>query len=623
MTDDSFEFKNPFLRALFVNPQWLIFWIAAALILFVNLGIGSVHGSEGRWLTISAEMLRNKDFLHPSINGQLYFDKPLLSYWFIVIVAFFNGGVVNEFVARVPGALSALLGLWSVVLLGRKLWNDKVALSSGWILLTIYSFAYYGRMAEADTENMVFTFLAVVWYLFHRDKKSIFAYAVFWIICAVGANLKGLGALVIPPLVVAVDVAVQRCWFKHFNWRFFLGLIIGLAVYAIPLFLTSLADSSASGSGLYLVFRENIQRFFDPFDHKDDPFWIYFVFLPQLFAPWSPILILALISAAIGFKKASNDERWLILSIALIFLIFSLSGSRRIYYIMPILPFCALLCGVYLNTKPAQKWLELITRWLIIIYARVLCIAPYLLFLIPVIFFFIPDGELKNNITASRFIIGAVYVLAPLFGIIGVSFQLYDGWRKKKGRNFILTENYPQFLRSAKMLWLTLFIAFCVMLPYVSSDPAFRTRRTFAEDMHKELFVRYGFVPEQIRYYKGRMIDFNYYLNSGGVIPYIGVYGESEDEAMSRLTAFITALPEHGGAIIMEREDFDGLPEILRAVLESGERFSEPLNVFDDDVFKKDETLLSEKNLKSLKKKQYKIIKKKYTVFAFSIGKTQ
>ena len=61
---------------------WLPLWLCAAFLLFGNLGVQAVNGSESRWLVIAREMFFTGDFLHPTINFEPYFDKPLLTYFF-------------------------------------------------------------------------------------------------------------------------------------------------------------------------------------------------------------------------------------------------------------------------------------------------------------------------------------------------------------------------------------------------------------------------------------------------------------------------------------------------------------------------------------------------------------
>ena len=61
----------------------ILFWVLAVLLLFLNLGIGGLRGSEGRWADVVRLMILNGDYLHPMINFEAYFDKPLVSYWII------------------------------------------------------------------------------------------------------------------------------------------------------------------------------------------------------------------------------------------------------------------------------------------------------------------------------------------------------------------------------------------------------------------------------------------------------------------------------------------------------------------------------------------------------------
>ncbi len=92
-----------------------------------------------------------------------------------------------------------------------------------------------------------------------------------------------------------------------------------------------------------MAFKENIIRYFRPFDHKE-PFYVYFGYVPELVFPWTPLFVAALwtrdhVHSGSAIGRASGWR----LSILLIFLFFTLSGSRRSYYILPILPFCAIL----------------------------------------------------------------------------------------------------------------------------------------------------------------------------------------------------------------------------------------------------------------------------------------
>src|SRR5207244_1964525 len=55
------------------------------------------------------------------------------------------------------------------------------------------------------------------------------------------------------------------------------------------------------------------------------------------------------------FRAVDYPTRWLLEAFVLVFLFFTASGSRRGYYIIPLLPFCALLCARFLLSPGVEK----------------------------------------------------------------------------------------------------------------------------------------------------------------------------------------------------------------------------------------------------------------------------
>ena len=333
----------------------VLFWMAAAVVLFWGLGARGLWTAEGRWAEIAREMLINKDLFHPNINGEPYFDKPLLSYWLIVMTAPLTG--MNEWALRIPSAICGVLGLWATRVVCRTLWTVSVARLAGWMLLTCYGFLFWGRTGEADMANLAFIMLAVAWYWVRRERPNFVTYVVFYVLLFAGAQMKGLTALIIPALVVFPDLLVEKRWKYLFSWAHVGALLIGLLVYFVPFFFSAMTRGDYESSGLSLVFRENVQRFFDPFDHVE-PFYAYFEHVPVLFLPWSPVLLVGLLSLLFSVRRKAYSWRtyWLGLACLLIFLFFSASGSRRSYYILPILPFCAMFTALFLLSPNRYRW---------------------------------------------------------------------------------------------------------------------------------------------------------------------------------------------------------------------------------------------------------------------------
>ena len=51
-----------------------------------------------------------------------------------------------------------------------------------------------------------------------------------------------------------------------------------------------------------------------------------------------------------------------------IFLFFTISGSKRHYYILPLIPYCAIFCAIFLNRESTVRWIEKIKQILLKLY---------------------------------------------------------------------------------------------------------------------------------------------------------------------------------------------------------------------------------------------------------------
>ncbi|MEE8114109.1 MAG: hypothetical protein V3T23_07110, partial [Nitrososphaerales archaeon] len=78
-----------------MRPIPLLLWAAGVLMIFSLLGNRELWTLEGRWAAICMEMLLRSDYLHPYLLGKPYYDKPLLSYWMILLFSHATGGL-NE-----------------------------------------------------------------------------------------------------------------------------------------------------------------------------------------------------------------------------------------------------------------------------------------------------------------------------------------------------------------------------------------------------------------------------------------------------------------------------------------------------------------------------------------------
>ncbi|MFH2044235.1 MAG: glycosyltransferase family 39 protein [Pseudomonadota bacterium] len=322
--------------------HFFIIFIIAAIVLFWNLGMIPILGSEGRWALICRYMYRYSDIFHPFIGNSLYWDKPLLSYWLVLPFVHINGGV-TEAMIRIPSLICALLLLYFTFDLARTWFGNRTALLSAAVLMTSYGFIFWARNAQVEMLNAFFILFAIRYFLKHKSDINHSWVYIFGIIMAIGANMKGLPAYGVPTFSIIILLIVKKEWPPAFTLRCCIAAaILSLAVYlAFPL---AASYFTKSWDPLQLVWHENVVRFFKPFDHKG-PAWTYFVRIFDLAAPWSLLLPIALIRLIPKFKEQNSSVKEMIALFCGIFIFFTLSGSRRSYYLLPIIPFASIMAA--------------------------------------------------------------------------------------------------------------------------------------------------------------------------------------------------------------------------------------------------------------------------------------
>ncbi len=573
------------------NAKWITFWVFAWFVLFTCLDSQSAIHSEARWFEVVREMLMTGDWLHPRINGQAYFDKPLVSYWFAAVVSKLGGGRVTEFSVRMPSVLFALAGLACIVSVARKFYSDRTAYLAGWILLSTYSFISWGRLAEADMEQTVFIVMAVTVYLHHRETPSFWAYFAFWGCCAVGAQTKGLPAFVIPPALAVIDCVVRKSFRVHLNWKFFLALFLGgLCLYAVPFVLEALTSEQYGASGIVLVFRENLMRVFNPWDHKDDPFYVYFLYVPRLMIPWTPFFVFALIDyirELVRRKQGSKDTLWLFISIVFIFVLFSASRSRRSYYILPIVPWCTLFTAAWFS-EPQEGWsfLRKITdKFAKLVDVLIPYAAGLLIFMTASLMAYAAIspagiGRLFRPLLLWSDLKYVMFFLLPFGFIAGIaSLVIWRRSRKKllhEGGEGAFAPSADPLNRAVPFVAFVMFTVFSVVIPTFGDtdsfdpdrmfyrmtrfdlkrltklDPGFLKRTAYFGSVGNAELTYYLRLPEPIRSFSlEKLDDTNRTFTSDTV----------EIEGPDEFRVFLADVLEHGGMVITRGDWLDRLEE--------------------------------------------------------------
>ena len=385
-SDDNLQFR---IRAAFVL-------VLAAILFFARLGARALWSSEFRWAEIAREMIVTHNYFWPTINGHVYYDKPLGSYWLVVFSTPFTGGI-NEAATRLPCAIAGVLAVAILMILVRRLYDARTAILAGVILATSFSFVFFSRHASADVETLTGELAALLLFNHNEERGGGIWVIGLWLIMAATSLTKGLLGFVLPLLVIGVYSCLREGvsqffqeiyrgpladrirrliernrWF--FNWYTIPGIALAGLVYYLPFEIS--ARMMGSQKGLAMVYRENVVRFFNPFDHRG-PIYLYVYVIFGLMAPWSALLPAALVethSARRAALEPARADRFALVYFWATFVFFTLSGSRRSYYILPILPAAAILVARTL-AYPGELRSLIARRLLLAGYAVVALVA--------------------------------------------------------------------------------------------------------------------------------------------------------------------------------------------------------------------------------------------------------
>lgn len=337
----------------------------AALLFFARLGARVLWRSEFLWAEIAREMQLTHRYFWPAIVGRVYYDKPLGTYWPILAAAWVTGRL-DEAACRIPSALAGLIAVGLLILLARRLYDWSTAALSGFILATSFSFVLWSRTASADVETVAGELGALLLFIRYHERQDGWWVVGLWLIMAATSLTKGLLGFVLTIMIIGLFCTLADGWRPLgkrllqgsvgglirwmiarnrwlFNWKSLLAIPIGLALYIWPFLMSR--DQTGSNLGIYMVWRENVVRFFHPFDHRL-PLYLYGWAVFALMAPWSMLLPAALTQAHQDHHRGlepQRADRFVLIFFWATFVFFTASGSRRTYYLLPILPAAAIL----------------------------------------------------------------------------------------------------------------------------------------------------------------------------------------------------------------------------------------------------------------------------------------
>jgi 4-amino-4-deoxy-L-arabinose transferase-like glycosyltransferase len=331
---------------------YLFLAIALMALLFNLNSWGVLEASEARYAEISREMFRSRNLLQPTLLNIWHFHKPPVTFWLTDLG--FELFRVNAFGARFMLQVSLILQGILIYLISQQLFGMKIR---SLLAVAIY-FSFPLSLVSTrnlTTDNFLTTLVLGVIYsmtVYYCQRKIWGIYGTALVI-GIGFLTKGPAIFVVPfgywcYLIFAHRVRYQMP-IKHLIVSFLLCVTLGLSWYVIVAHKMPLLSD-------YFLGRQLASRVLDADNtfERTKPGWFYPLIFSTTTLPWLPIY-LASFFASKNRRKQNLDLLQSLYWLVLPFVVFSLTSSKLMMYLLPIYPGLAILvAGVIIEIDDSQ-----------------------------------------------------------------------------------------------------------------------------------------------------------------------------------------------------------------------------------------------------------------------------
>ena len=330
--------------------------------------------NELRYLSIADEAIANDHLFAFYNHGIPYADKPPLYFWIVMLCRLLFGHhscLALSMFSLIPAfAIVGIMDRW--VMKGKSAMN-RMSVAG----MTLTCVMFLGTMVVLRMDMLMCLFIVLALWTFYRmytgegSRRQDSLTLPLWIFLALFT--KGPVGLLMPPLAIAVFLAVKRDW-KGF--RKYLGLKTwGIIAVLSAVWLTCVWLEGGLEYINNLLFKQTVGRAVNAFTHAR-PFWFYLVTILWCLAPYTLLLIGSFMASLLpvrkaGAEKVSDLEILFLCTIISTAAMLSSFSSKLPIYLVPVLPFCVYLFPIVLGRIGERGWM----RWSVGIFQILLLCA--------------------------------------------------------------------------------------------------------------------------------------------------------------------------------------------------------------------------------------------------------
>ena len=363
-----------------------VVFVALCLLLLPWLGETLFYSKgEPREAIVAVSMLQSGNWILPeNYGGDIPYKPPFMGWLIAAFAWLFNGGVVTEYLSRLPSALASI-----AMVMGGYVWAAR---ERGTRFAMIFSFVTIGcfevfRASVACRLDMVLTacMVGAIYLMYHirehSPKRKGWLYLAVLLLLTCATLTKGPVGALLPCFVMGVYRLLRHD-------KFFPTLFKMLGLAAAALALTSWWYIAAYQQGgkefADLMYEENIGRLTGTmsYDSHIKPFWYNFVTLIAGLLPWTVLLLAACFARRRPQHGSRLSSAALLSLVAAVLIIgfYCIPASKRSVYLLPAYPFICYGIASVIDSKAAAKAVRFFT-WFMAVLA---VLAPLALATIPI-----------------------------------------------------------------------------------------------------------------------------------------------------------------------------------------------------------------------------------------------
>mgnify|MGYP001539979146 FL=1 len=371
MTHHNDSYMPGAATVVFIAPPTLLLpWLGETM--FNSKG-------EPREAIVAVSMLQGGNWLLPvNFGTDIPFKPPFLAWLIAIFAKLFNGGVVNEYISRLPSALAAIAMVMAGYHWASRVRGPRFAIIFSFVTLTCVEVF---RAAVACRLDMVLTACMVIaMYMLYdlgerKGRLRWLRYIGVVLLLSCATMTKGPVGTLLPCLIVGIYRLLRRDRFFAVVGKL---VVIAVASLLIPAMWYYAAYLQGGREFYDLMLEENIGRLTGTmsYDSHVNPWYYNFMTLAAGLLPWTVLLVAALFGRRSVHRSPLSPAAIFSICAAVITVAFyCIPASKRSVYLLPAYPFICYGIASLLDARETTARVVRFFAWFVAILAVIVPVA--------------------------------------------------------------------------------------------------------------------------------------------------------------------------------------------------------------------------------------------------------